>query len=163
VSKGTLQRFEFNGYLIQYDPGTSILLCKRMPEGKNVWIRKIEDGGFIAGAVHDEDNFYISIESGDTSGQFIAISKTDGSTRWIIPGRAYMFQLFRDSIYLIFIDENEKFYLIKAKTDDGSKKWHYKVDEELYQYTISTNRITLKYHDGRIDVLNSESGFLLNR
>jgi hypothetical protein len=73
-----------------------------------------------------------------------------------------MFQLYRDSIYLIFIDENENFYLIKAKTDDGSKEWHYKVDEELYQYTISRDRITLKYHDGRIDILNSESGFLLN-
>jgi len=133
-----------------------------MPEGKNIWIRKIEDGGFIAGAVHDEDNFYISIESGDTSGQFIAINKTDGSTRWIIPGMAYMSQLYRDSIYLIFIDENEQFFLIKAKKADGSKVWHYQVDEELYQYTINRNRITLKYHDGRIDILNSESGFLLN-
>lgn len=161
MSKGTLQRFEFNGYLIQYDPGTSILLCKRMPEGKNVWIRKIEDGGFIAGAVHDEDNFYISIESGDTSGQFIAISKTDGSTRWLIPGKSYMFRIFGDSIFLIFIDENEKFFLIKAKTADGSKEWHYQVDEELYQYTINRDRITLKYHDGRTDILNSESGFLL--
>jgi len=133
-----------------------------MPEGKNIWIRKIEDGGFIAGAVHDEDNFYISIESGDTSGQFIAINKTDGSTRWIIPGMAYMSQLYRDSIYLIFIDEDEQFFLIKAKKADGSKVWHYQVDEELYQYTINRNRITLKYHDGRIDILNSESGFLLN-
>jgi len=162
MSRGVLQRFELNEHLIQYDPDTFILLCRRIPEGKNIWIRKIEDGGFIAGAVQDEDNFYISIESGDTSGQFIAINKTDGSTRWIIPGRAYMFQLFRDSIYLIFIDENEQYFLIKAKTDDGSKEWHYQVDEELYQYTINKDRITLKYHDGRIDILNSKSGFLLN-
>ena len=156
-----MQKFELNEYLIQYDPETFILLCKRKPEGKNIWIRKIEDGGFIAGAVHDEDNFYISIESGDTSGQFIAIKKNDGSTRWIIPGRAYMFQLFRNSIYLIFIDENEHFYLIKAETADGSKEWHYQVDEDLYQYTINKDRITLKYHNGRVDVLNSKSGFLL--
>lgn len=162
MDKGLLQRFEFNEYLIQYDPGTFILLCRRMPEGKNIWIRKIEDGGFIAGAVHDEDNFYISIESGDTSGQFIAISKTDGSTRWLIPGRAYMFQLFNGSIYLIFIDDNERFYLIKAKTIDGSKDWHYQVDDCLYQYKINKDRITLKYHDGRVDILCSESGLLLN-
>jgi outer membrane protein assembly factor BamB len=162
MSRGILQRFELNEYLIQYDPDTFILLCRRMPEGKNIWIRKIEDGGFIAGAVHDEDNFYISIESGEMSGQFIAINKTDGSTRWIIPGKAYLFQLFQDSIYLIFVDENEKFYLIKAKTEDGSKEWHYQVDEELFQYTINRDRITLKYQDGRIDILNSKSGFLLN-
>lgn len=161
MNKGILQRFELNEYLIQYDPETFILLCKSMPEGKNIWIRKIEDGGFIAGAVHDEDNFYISIESGDTSGQFIAISKADGSTRWLIPGRAYMFQLFHTSIYLIFIDDNEHFYLIKARTIDGSKAWHFQVDEDLYQYTINRDRITLKYHDGRVDILSSESGLLL--
>lgn len=161
MSKGILQKFDFDEYLIQYDPETFILLCKKNPEGKNLWIRKIEDGGFIAGTIQDENNFYISLESGDTSGQFIAISKTDGSTRWLIPGRSYMFQLYHKSIYLIFIDDNEAFYLIKASTADGSKEWHYRVDEDLYQYTINMNRITLKYRDGRTDILSSESGFLL--
>ena len=157
-----MQRFELSKYLIQYDPGNFILLCRKMPEGKNLWIRKIEDGGFIAGAVHDEDTFYFSIESGDKSGQFIAINRADGSTRWIIPGKAYMFQLYDDSLYLIFVDSNDIFYLIKVKITDGSKVWHYRVYEDLYQYKINKNRITLIYHDGRTDVISSESGFLIN-
>jgi len=162
MDKGLLQRFELNEYLIQYDPGTFILLCKKGPEGKKLWIRKIEEGGFITGAVQDTDSFYIGVESDEKSGQFMAIRKSDGSTRWIIPGRAYMYQLFNDSIYLIFIDDGELFYLIKARVIDGSKVWHYRVDEDLYQYTINKNRITLKYLDGRTDILESESGFLLS-
>jgi len=157
-----LQRFELSEYLIQYDPETFILLCRKASEGKNIWIRKIEDGGFIAGAVHDGDCFYFSIESGDKSGQFIAINSADGSTRWIIPGKSYMFQLYSNFIYLIFIDSSDFFYLIKVRTADGSKVWHYRVSEDLYQYKINKNRIALKYHSGKTDVISSESGFLIN-
>lgn len=162
MNKGILQRFELSEYLIQYDPETFILLCRKLPEGRNIWIRKIEDGGFIAGAIQDEDNFYISIESSEKSGQFFAINKADGSTRWLIPGKAHMFQLFDNSIYLIFIDDNDLFYLIKASTRDGTKAWHYQVNEKLFQYSINRDRITLKYLDGRVDILSSESGSLLN-
>jgi len=162
MKKGILQRFELNEYLIQYDPETFSLLCRKMPEGKNIWIRKIEDGGFIAGAVHDEDTFYFSIESGDKSGQFMAVNRADGSTRWIIPGKSYMSQLYDNSLYLIFVDSSDTFYLIKVRATDGSKVWHYRVSEDLYQYKINKNRITLKYHDGKTDIISSESGFLIN-
>ena len=72
-----------------------------------------------------------------------------------------MHQPFGNSIYLIFIDKNDIFYLIKAKTSDGSKIWFYEVDENLCSYKITQDRVVLEYIDGRIDIIDSTTGFLL--
>ena len=40
MSKGFLQKFEFDSYTVVYNPENFSILCKRQPENKNIWIIK---------------------------------------------------------------------------------------------------------------------------
>jgi len=158
MNKESIQRFELSELLLQYDYLTHTLLCKSSGEGKNLWIRKIEDGGFILDVNEDRDKIFISIESDDKSGQFLVLNKKDGLTNWFIPGKAYMFRIFLDSVYLIFVDGSNHFFLIKAASEDGSKIWHHPVNDGLSAYTINSEIVTLKYIDGNVETLSSFTG-----
>jgi predicted aspartyl protease len=69
-----------------------------------------------------------------------------------------MCRLFLDSVYLIFSDENDDFFLIKVLADNGKKFWHHVVDTGLSCYTINSKEVILQYIDEKIEVLNSSSG-----
>jgi outer membrane protein assembly factor BamB len=161
MNKNTVQRFELTKLVLQYNPETYSLLCKVKQEGKNLWIRKIEDGGFILDAGEDNERIFIAIESGDNSGQFLALKKTDGNIIWFIPGKAYMFRIFLNSVYLIFLDEDKNFFLIKVSVEDGSKIWHYRTNDQLSSYTINNKVVELKYLDGCKEILDSATGELV--
>jgi hypothetical protein len=161
MNKESIQRFELTELLLQYDYMTYTLLCRNKGEGKNLWIRKIEGGGFILDMAEDRDKIFISIESDEKSGQFIVLNKKDGLTNWFIPGKAYMFRIFLNSVYLIFVDGDDNFFLIKAASEDGGKIWHHPVNDGLSAYTINSESVTLKYADGRTSVLSSSTGELL--
>jgi len=161
MSKESIQRFELTEHLLQYDYQTFNLLCRKIDEGKNLWIRKIEDGGIILDIDEDSDKIYISIETDGKSGQFLVLNKNDGLTRWFIPGKAYMFRIYSNSVYLIFVDGDDNFFLIKAASEDGSKLWHHSVNEGLAAYAINSNAVTLKYLDGSSEILSSSTGNLL--
>ena len=163
MSKDNIQRFELAKFFLQYNLETCGLLCKEKDEGKNLWIRKIEDGGFILDAAEDKERIFISVESGDNMGQFLALEKTDGNIIWFIPGKAYMFRIFLNSVYLIFPDEAKNFFLIKVSVEDGKKIWHYQVDEKLSTYTINDKIVELKYRDGSQEILDSTTGALLRK
>lgn len=160
MSKDTIRRFELTEHILQYDYHTHTLLCKDKEDGKNLWIRKIEDGGFILDLTEDRDRIFLSIESDEKSGQFLVINKKDGLTNWFIPGKAYMFRLFSNSVYLIFVDGDDNFFLIKTSSDDGSKVWYYPVHEGLSGYTINSKFVTLSYSDGSVEILDSNTGNL---
>ena len=162
MSKDNIQRFELSKLLLQYNLETYALLCKEKDNSKNLWIRKIEDGGFILDAAEDNERIFIAIESGDNSGQFLALGKTDGNIIWFIPGKAYMFRVFLNYVYLIFPDEEKKFFLIKVSVEDGKKIWHYRVDDQLSSYTINAKIVKLEYRDGNQEILDSATGTLLN-
>jgi hypothetical protein len=161
MNKESIQRFELDKIILQYDYLTYSLLCRSIKEGKNLWIRKIEDGGYILDVNEDMDKIFLSIESDEKSGQFLVLNKKDGSTRWFIPGKAYMFRLFLSSVYLIFIDGDDNFFLIKASSEDGGKLWHHPVNDGLAAYTINNEVVTLKYIDGSTEFLNSSTGLSL--
>jgi len=158
MNKESIQRFELSDLLLQYDYNTYTLLCRSSGDGKNLWIRKIEDGGFILDMAEDRDKIFISIESDEKSGQFIVLNKKDGLTNWFIPGKSYMFRIFLNSVYIIFVDGDNNFFLIKADSEDGRKFWHHPVNEGLSAYTINKDVVTLKYIDGSTESLNSSTG-----
>ena len=162
MNKESIQRFELAELLLQYDFLNYTLLCKSSVEGKNLWIRKIGDGGYILDADEDADQVFISMASGEKSGQFIVLNKKDGLTNWFIPGKAYMFRLYLNSVYLIFIDGDDNFFLIKVSSEDGTKLWHHPVNDRLHSYNINNETVTLSYTDGATEVLNSSTGLIVN-
>jgi outer membrane protein assembly factor BamB len=158
MSKDSIRRFELTHLILQYDYQTHTLLCRNIDDGKNLWIRKIGDGGYILDVSEDKDRIFLSIETDEKSGQFLVLNKKDGLTDWFIPGKAFMFRLFINAVYLIFIDGDDNFFLIKTSAEDGSKLWHHPVHDGLSGYTINNDTVTLAYYDGSIEVLNSSSG-----
>ncbi len=162
MNKENIQRFELADLLLQYDFLSYTLLCKSSADGKNLWIRKIEDGGGILDADEDQNRIFISMSSGDKSGQFIALNKRDGLTEWFIPGKAYMFRLYLNSVYLIFVDGDDNFFLIKVSSEDGTKLWHHAVDNRLCAYNINNELVSLSYTDGRTEILSSDTGVVLS-
>jgi outer membrane protein assembly factor BamB len=161
MSKESIRRFELTDLILQYDYIAHTLLCRNIDDGKNLWIRKIEDGGFILDVSEDKYRIFLSIETDEKSGQFLVLNKKDGLTDWFIPGKAFMFRLFLSSVYLIFIDGDDNFFLIRTSAEDGSKLWHHPVHDGLSGYTINNDTVTLAYYDGSIEVLNSGSGEII--
>jgi hypothetical protein len=161
MNKDSIQRLELADLLLQYDYKTFTLLCRNIGDGRKLWIRKIEDGGYILNVMEDKEKIYITLESGEKSGQVLVLKKTDGSTCWFIPGKAFMFRLFMDSGFLIFVDENDNFFLIKVSSDDGKKLWHHCVNDGLSEYIINQEEIILKYVDENIEVLSNSTGLSL--
>jgi len=161
MGKENIQRFELSELLLQYDFQTCNLLCRSLDEGKNLWIKKIEDGGFILDVNEDGSSIFISVESDSKSGQFLVLSKKDGTTNWFIPGKACMFRIFLNYVYLIFTDAEDNFYLIKTAAENGAKLWHHAVNDMLSGYTINEATVLLKYIDGSIEILSSSTGLPL--
>ncbi len=161
MNKESIQRFELTDIFLQYDYTACTLLCKNAVDGKNLWIRKIEDGGFIFNILENKDKVFISIETEGNYGQFLVLNKRDGITSWFIPGKAYMSCLYCDSIYLIFADNNNDFFLIKTSTEDGSKLWHHAVEDHLAEYAINNNAVILKYLDGSTETISNSTGLPL--
>jgi len=160
MKKESIQRFELTELILQYDYSNCNLLCRSLDEGKNLWIRKIEDGGYILDANDDGDKIFISMESDEKSGQFLVLNRRDGLTCWSIPGKAYMFRIYSNSVYLIFVDGEDNFFLIKVSSEDGTKLWHHPVNNGLSAYTINNEVVTLKYIDGTVETISSSNGIL---
>lgn len=161
MGKESIRRFELTGLILQYDYQNHTLLCRNADDGKNLWIRKIGDGGYILDLSGDEERIFLSLETDEKSGEFLVLNKKNGLTDWSIPGKAYMFRLFMNYVYLIFIDGDDNFFLIKTSADDGSKIWHHPVHDGLAEYAINSETVTLKYYDGTVEVLNSGSGEII--
>lgn len=155
------QIFRMDANLLYFDYSSSVLLCRDIENKKKQWIKKIEEPGVINGIIEDNSRFFIAFESGDRSGVFFAISKKDGSTLWDIPGRAYMYRIFLDYIYLIFIDDSGLFYLIKAAIGDGSLIWHHNVSGDLCEYTINPSVLILDYLNGHRETIDIETGSII--
>ncbi len=155
--------YESTSGLLQYDERKSILTFRPSLEGPVIWLKKINEARFIDGVIEDAERFYIACGISETEGRYIAIFKESGSTAWYIPGRSYMQRLFGESLYLIFVDENDTYYIIKTRPEDGSIVWHHRVDEHLCAYTIKKNAVVLAYSDGRSETLDPSTGMSVGR
>ena len=150
--------FEMKNKTLSFSIEKSILLCKDPIDNKNVWAKKIEDIHLINDIIEDKNNYYLCCENEENSGQFLALNKNNGSTIWFIPGKSFLQQILKDFIYLIFIDIEEKYYLIKVKKENGEKIWFYQVTNDLMEYSIREDRIQLKYESGKVDKISTLTG-----
>jgi outer membrane protein assembly factor BamB len=158
---GTQLFFQLEKITLSYDPEKSILMCKNT-KGKNLWAKKLINTAVISEIEEDSDTLYISSEVDEKSGQFIAISKNSGNTKWHIPGRALFQKIFGIFIYLIFIDDENKYYLIKVDRSTGEKVWYFRVDEDLSEYSLRKDRILLKYGSGKEEKISTDSGKVIS-
>lgn len=153
--------FQLEKITLSFDPVKSILLCKN-ENGKNLWAKKLNDITIINEVEEDPDILFISSEIDNMRGQFLAISKNDGNTKWHIPGRALFQKIFGKFIYLIFIDDENKYYLIKVDKSTGEKIWYFRVDEDLSEYSLRNDRILLKYGSGREEKISTDTGKIIS-
>lgn len=152
------QIFDPGSAELQFDAEKSILLCREQDGGSNRWIKKIPGIDYISSVIEDQNRFYVSGESSDTTGFFLALDKQEGSTLWSIPGKSFLSAMHDGSLYLIFPDEQNDFYLIKVETSTGRKEWHHPVGRDLREYAISGSRITLDYGSGKREILSPATG-----
>ncbi len=155
------QNFELGTRTLHYDCGKSVLLCRDSTSGKNLWIKKISDISSIDTVIEDSSRYYIACETDDIKGYYLAISRETGSTEWFIPGKAYFHIVYNESLYIIFTDEKNDFYLIKADCSDGKKIWHRRVRNDLCEYSFSADRIVLKYGSGKEEQISSLTGIAI--
>lgn len=154
-----VQPFEMRETVLVYEPMKSILVCKESSgERKKLWVKKLLEGSVVLGAVEDDARYYVALQSGDASGQFMALERASGATSWFIPGRAFLQILFDCFLYLIFIDERERYFLLKVDPGSGSAVWHYSVEADLCEYSFTKKRVYLHYASGRREAVSLESG-----
>ncbi len=158
MEKTFSQIFEMKSGILCYDSEKSILLCKEPGGEKNRWVKKINDINLIDTVLEDPNCFYLSCESGETQGYFLAIHKDDGSTEWFIPGRPYFQIIYDGHLYVIFSDEKKDFYLLKVEPSDGTKIWHRRIGEDLCEYSFRHDRILLTYSSGKTEKISPVTG-----
>lgn len=152
--------FEMKERELSFNPEKGMLTCKS-PEGRKLWVKKIENIIHVLSVIEDHGSYYVACELDDIDGELIALHRETGSTRWYIPGRPYLQQIFDGDIYAIFVDGENRFYLLRITTEEGSSRWHHPVDNDLHEYSIKKDRIILQYLSGKTEELDARTGVLL--
>ncbi len=127
-----------------------------------MWVKKIDNIVHILSIIEDNSNYYVACELDDIDGELIALNRETGSTKWYIPGRPYLQQIFDRDIYAIFVDSEKCFYLLRITTDRGTSKWLHPVDSDLHEYSIRKDRITLSFLSGKTEELDARTGIALS-
>ncbi len=154
--------YQLQDHLIVYDFIDGVLLCRRLGDKKNLWIKKIYERTSLEEIVEDEERFYLSFADSEREGQFLVLERDTGYSVWTVPGRPFFNQLYGDYVFLIFSDEKGNFYLLKMDRKNGDKIWHHAVSEGLCQYAIKRESISLTYKDGTKEEIAMETGKLLS-
>lgn len=155
-----IQSFEMNDAFLRFDPESSILLCQTKPNSKRLWVKKINNL-IVSDIIEDTSRYYIICDSGDINGQFLAVKKKTGVTSWFIPGKSFMHILFKGFLFLIFSDENNRFYLLKVYISNGKSVWFHPIDPDLKEYIFKNDKIKLEYLSGKTETLSIKTGKLL--
>ena len=156
------QNFELGARTLHYDCGKSILLCKDSKSGKNLWIKKLSDISRIDTVIEDSSRYFIACETDDIKGYYVAIDRETGATAWFIPGKAYFHIVYNNDLFIIFTDEKNDFYLIKADCSDGRKMWHRRVANDLCEYRFAGDRIMLTFDSGKQENISSLTGITIS-
>ncbi|MCX8124429.1 MAG: hypothetical protein N3F66_09720 [Spirochaetes bacterium] len=145
--------FHCNDTAIIYNPEKNAVICIANPEGKKLWVKKLAEPVIIQNVLYDDRYYYLACRTGDTQGMFLTIARDSGSTVWFIPGRTFLEVLFNGFLYLIFVDEEDRYFLIKVKREDGTKLWHQQIDHDLYYYHFKENGILLHFASGKKEMI----------
>lgn len=152
--------FQMEDTILAFDPERGTLSC-RSRDGAMKWLRRMETVTFIASVIEDADSYYVMGETEETTGEYLALDRGNGITRWFIPGRAFMHVIHDGFLYLIFIDEKMLYWLIKVEREKGTPLWHRAVKPDLQGYRFRKDRIILTYRSGHSESLSPESGNVL--
>lgn len=155
------QIIRMDEHILYFDCRSSVLLCKNIESGKKLWIKKVDDPGLLNGVIEDSSRFFLAFEYGEMSGIFLTVNKNDGSTLWEIPGRAFLYRIFMDFIYLIFVDESDNYFFIKVDIFEGTIIWHHNVVADLCEYIINPSGILLQYLSGKTEKIDIETGCIV--
>ena len=150
--------FQDARHLLQFNPHKGSLRCSDYRSGEIIWIRRLDDAEYIAGVLADNLSFYVPVESGDKQGIFLCLERETGETRWHIPGRSLMQLVYDGFLYLIFIDDQQRYFLLKVALDNGATAWYHQVEEDLTGYSFKGDIITLEYASGNVETLDASSG-----
>lgn len=152
------QTFHLKNKTVEFDSGKSILLCRDSFKNKNLWAKKIVDVSSIDDIMEDETHLFVNCMKDEKSGQYLALDKENGSTVWYIPGRSFLNVIFEAFVYLIFIDNHEKYFLIKVDKNTGTKIWFHEIRDDLKEYSFRSSQIVLKYESGATERLSPHTG-----
>lgn len=141
--------FTCNDTTILYNPDKCTLLCVSNPDGKKLWVKKLSEPVAIQNVLCDDLFYYIACRIGDTHGMFLTVARSNGSTMWFIPGRTFLEVLYNGFLYLIFVDEDDRYFLIKVEREEGAKLWYQQIDSDLYYYHFKDDGILLHYASGK--------------
>lgn len=154
------QQFVLKEHTLDFDPEKSILRCADL-DNNTLWLKKLNEITFINSVSENGDKFFISCQIDDLNGKFAAVYKENGATAWFIPGRDFLNVLYGNFLFLIFIDEQERYYLLKIEINEGNTIWHQIIKGDLENYTINSREIILQYKSGRTECLNTATGQLV--
>ena len=152
--------FEMDDAFLRFDMDSSILLCQSRHNDKKLWVKKLNNL-IISDIFEDDSRYYIACDSGEINGQFLAVKKKNGITDWFIPGKSFLHVLYNGSLFLIFADENNRFYFLKVRINNGKSSWHHPVDPDLKEYSFINNSVKLDYLSGKTETLSIKTGKLL--
>lgn len=151
--------FAMSAHSLEFDTQKRTLLC-RTPKGGTLWIKRLNDISEIDSVSENDSRFFLACGIDEVSGKFIALEKEDGAAAWLIEGRAMLNVIYREMLYLIFIDVSRKYFFIQIDSSDGSMLWHHTVAEDLANYSINGERIFLEYVSGKTECLSTKTGKL---
>ena len=152
--------FKMSDALLRFDLDSSILLCQSMHNDKKLWVKKFNNL-IISDIFEDNSKYYIACDSGEINGQFLAVKKNNGVTDWFIPGKSFLHLLFNESLFLIFADENNRFYFLKVRKGNGKSSWFHPVDPDLKEYSFKNDSVKLDYISGKTETISIKTGKLL--
>ena len=155
------QCFDMELHELRFDSRKAIIICSAIEDGQKQWAKRLADIHSIDSVIEDERCFYLSCESEEIIGQYMALNKIDGSTLWFIPGKAFMSVQHEGFLYLIFSDQDNHFYLLKVEKARGTRVWHYHVSRDLKEYSINQERVLLTYESGKTERLSAKKGTLM--
>jgi len=148
-------------HLLYTIPKNILLFVLHMLMGRRYGQKKMHEPVAIQNVLFDKRYYYIACKTVDTEGIFLALEKKNGSTAWFIPGSTFLEVLYRGYLYLIFVDENERHFLIKVECNEGNKLWFHQIDSDLYYYHFKEDCIILHYASGKKEMLQYDGKVLL--
>lgn len=159
MGNGNVQKFTVEGGTLSFNYDKSVLTCmEELPLPRKKWVKKLNQVEGIRNILEDGEHYYISCAGEDIYGCFLAIFKDSGSTAWYIPGKSFMEVLHGGFLYLIFVDDQSRYFLIKVERDEGTPIWHHRVEEDLYFYHFTDRHIILHYASGKRELIAPASG-----
>lgn len=155
-----MMQFDCKETLIVFHPEKHAILCIGRQDGRKLWAKKLHEPARIQNVLFDENFYYIACTMGDTQGMFLSLSKSNGSTVWLIPGRTFLEVLYQEYLYLIFVDEHEQYFLIKVECGGGSTVWFREIDSDLYYYHFKDDGIAFHYASGKKEMIRYDGALL---